>query len=139
MSVPPLIRRKIATQRTLDRFRGVEFDWSAVTCVHLAHAHLSEMGYDLPEIPQFDTALGAARALQANGWSSVSDMLDSHLMRIAPAQMVLGDLALGQGDGVLDGIFVCAGPLKVFGWREDTPDLVLLDVGLGELKGAWRV
>lgn len=137
--VPPLIRRRDATQRTLNRFRGVNFDWSGVTCAHLAHAHLSEMGHDVPNIPQFDTALGAARALQSLGWDSVSDMLDSLLPRIAPASMLLGDLALIKGAGGLDAIFICAGPLKVFGWRDDAPDLVLLDVSFGDLEGAWQV
>ena len=134
-----LIQRRDATTRTLNRFRGVNFDWSGVTCAHLAHAHLSEMGHDVPNIPQFDTALGAARALQSLGWDSVSDMLDSLLPRIAPASMLLGDLALIKGAGGLDAIFICAGPLKVFGWRDDTPELVLLDVSLDELQGAWRV
>lgn len=137
--VPPLIHRKNATECTLDRYRGVDFDWSGVTCVHLAHSHLLEMGYTLPDIPQFDTALGAARALQANGWESVADMLDAHLERIAPASMLLGDLALIRGSGGLDAIFICAGPLKVFGWRDDAPDMVLLDVLFGDLEGAWRV
>lgn len=135
----PLIRRKQATQRTLDRYRGVDFDWSAVTCVHLAHYHMTEMGHTLPEIPMFDTALGAARAMQERGWDSVADMLDAHLSRIAPATMLLGDLAVIRAAGGLDAIFICAGPLKVFGWRDDVPDLVLLDVSLGELEGAWEV
>ena len=135
----PLIIRRDATQRTLNRFRGIDFDWSGVTCVHLAHAHLSEMGHEVPDIPQFDTALGAARAMRERGWDSVGDMLDSMLPRIAPASMLLGDLALIKGAGGLDAIFTCAGPLKVFGWREDAPDLVVLDVSFGELEGAWRV
>jgi len=134
-----LIQRRDATTRTLNRFRGSEFDWSQMTCVHLAHAHLSEMGYILPDIPDFDTALGAARALQEHGWNNVSDMLDEFMERIPPARMMLGDLALVEAAGGLDAIFICAGPLKVFGWREDTPELVLLDVSLDELQGAWRV
>lgn len=135
-----LIRRKNATQQTLDRHRGTEFDWvRGITCVHLACDHLVAMGHDVPEIPSFNTALGAARALQERKWSSVSDMLDSLLERISPASMMLGDLAVIEGAGGLDAIFICAGPLKVFGWRDDAPDLVLLDVSLGELQGAWRV
>lgn len=138
-SAPTLVRRRDATQQTLDRFRGLDFDWSSMTCVHLAHAHLSEMGHDLPKIPDFDSALGAARAMKERGWESVSDMLDEFLPRIAPASMLLGDLALIKGAGGLDAIFICAGPLKVFGWRDDAPDLVVLDVSFGELEGAWRV
>lgn len=139
MMTPVLVRRRNATQRTLNRYRGADFDWSSLTCVHLAHYHLSEMGHVLPSIPDFDSAIGAARALQERGWSSVADMLDEYLPRIAPASMLLGDLALIKGAGGLDAIFVCAGPLKVFGWREDAPDLVVLDVSFGDLEGAWRV
>ena len=135
-----LLHRKAATQRTLNTHRGQVFDWSeGVTCVHLLRDHLIEMGHDVPEIPPFDTALGAARALQERGWASVSDMLDEFLERIPPARMMLGDVAVAQGAGGLDAIFICAGPLKVFGWRDDAPDLVLLDVSLDELEGAWRV
>ena len=137
--LPPLVVRRNSTKRTLDRFRGLDFDWSSMTCVHLAHAHLSEMGHSVPDIPAFDSALAAARAMQARGWDSVSDMLDEFLPRIAPASMLLGDLALIKGAGGLDAIFICAGPLKVFGWRDDAPDLVLLDVSFGDLQGAWRV
>lgn len=134
-----LLTRQAATQRTLNRFRGVDFDWSSMTCVHLAHAHLTEMGHVLPDIPAFDSALNAARAMRDRGWASVADMLDAHLTRITPASMLLGDITLIEGAGGLDAIFICAGPLKVFGWREDAPDLVLLDVSFGELQGAWRV
>jgi hypothetical protein len=136
-----LIKRRDATKRTLDAWRGVTFDWTQpATCVHLARSHLVELGYDLPPIPEFDTALGAARAMREHGWDSVSDMLDSLLeRRPGAAFMMLGDLALIKGAGGLDAIFICAGPLKVFGWREDEPDLVLLDVGLGELEAAWKV
>lgn len=134
-----LIFRRDATSRTLSRFRGAEFDWSQMTCVHLAHAHLSEMGHVLPEIPAFDTAISARAALQNRGWTSVADMLDDFVERISPSRMIVGDLALIEGAGGLDAIFICAGPLKVFGWREDQRGLVLLDVSLDRLQGAWRV
>jgi hypothetical protein len=136
-----MIKRRDATKRTLERFRGVTFDWSSgVTCVHLAHAHLVEMGHNPPDIPEFNTAHGAAKALYERGWSDVADMLDSVLeRRPGAAWMVLGDLALVKGADGLDAIFICAGPLKVFGWRDDEPELVLLDVGLDELEAAWKV
>lgn len=136
---PVLVRRRDVTKLTRDRFKGVDFQWSSASCLHMAHSHLSEMGHVLPDIPPFDTALGAARAMKERGWESVADMLDEFLPRIAPASMWLGDLALIKGAGGLDAIFICAGPLKVFGWRDDVPDLVLLDMSFGELEGAWRV
>lgn len=135
-----LERRRVATEKTLARYRGKVFDWSkGITCVHLARFHLRNMGRKPETLPRIRSALGAKKALKARGWGSVEAMLDSMLARITPAQMVLGDLAIVPGDSGLDAIFVCAGPLKVFGWREDRPELVLLDIGLDELTGAWRV
>jgi hypothetical protein len=134
-----LERRRVATEKTLARYRGKAFDWrSGVTCVHLARAHLKNMGHKPPTLPRIRSALGAKKALRAQEWESVVDMLDALLPRIAPAQMMLGDLAAVPGEGGFDAICVCAGPLKVFGWREDHPELVVLDIDLDELKGAWR-
>lgn len=134
-----LERRRVATEKTLARYRSKTFDWSkGITCVHLARAHLRNMGHRPETLPRFRSALSAKKALKERGWSSVADMLDSMMPRIAPAQMLLGDLAIVPGDAGLDAIFVCAGPLKVFGWREDFPQMVILDIGLDELTGAWR-
>ena len=135
-----LERRRAATEKTLARYRGKAFDWSAgVTCVHLARQHLRNMGHKVPTLPRFRSALAAKRALKERGWASVAEMLNSLLPYIRPAEMVLGDLAVVPGDAGLDAIFVCAGPRKVFGWREDADGLVVLDVSMDEMTGAWRV
>lgn len=135
-----LERRRVATERTIARYRAKTFDWAkGVTCVHLARAQMRAMGHRPPTIPRFRSVLGARRVLRGRGWESVSAMLDEMLPRIAPAQMLMGDLAAVPGDAGLDAIFVCAGPLKLFGWREDAPGLVILDIDLREVTGAWRV
>lgn len=135
------IRRMEGTKRTLDQWRGTVFDWTQpATCVHLAHSHLTGMGHELPDIPAFDSALTAAREMQARGWGSVADMLDEFLPRYdGAAHMRLGDVGVISGAGGLDAIFICAGPFKYFGWREDHPDLVLLDITVGDLEAAWKV
>jgi hypothetical protein len=70
----------------------------------------------------------------------VSEMLDSILERIPPSRMLLGDLAVAPSDeGGMGSIMVCAGPHKLMGWREDAPELVMLDVTLDQLEGAWRL
>lgn len=135
-----LERRRVATEATLSRYRAKQFDWAkGVTCVHLARAQMRAMGHHPPSIPRFRSPLAATRALQQRGWESVTAMLDTLLPRIAPAHMLLGDLAAVPGEGGLDAIFVCAGPLKLFGWREDAPGLVVLDVDLRQITAAWRV
>ena len=136
-----LLRRQAATRTTMDRYRGKAFDWSrGITCVHLARFHLRQMGHQVPTVPRIRSALAARRALDSRGWADTSAMLDSLLPRIAPAQMLLGDLACAPSDtDGIGAIMVCAGPQKLLGWREDAASLVLLDVTLGELSGAWRV
>lgn len=138
---PDLLRRKEATEATLARYRHKAFDWSkGITCVHLARYQLRKMGHRPPTLPRFRSAFAAKQAMKERGWSDASEMLDSMLERIPPARMMLGDLAVAPSDeGNMGSIMVCAGPHKLLGWREDAPELVVLDVSLDELTGAWRV
>src|SRR3546814_1528003 len=66
------------------------------------------MGQKPPTLPRIRSALAAKKALKERGWASVSDMLDSILVRIPPAMMQLGDVATVEGDQGLDALFVCA-------------------------------
>jgi len=135
-----LVRRQQATQKTLDRYRAKVFDWqTGVTCVHLARFHLKNMGHKVPTLPRIRSALSAKRALKERGWDSVEQMLDSILVRITPAQMMLGDVAIVPGDGGLDSILVCAGPFKLLGWSAIDGTFVAYDGGNADVSGAWRV
>lgn len=141
---PELLRRKDATEATLARYRGKAFDWSkGVTCVHLARCQLRKMGHTPPAMPRFRSAFAARQAMAERGWSTVAEMLDSVLgeaARIAPARMLLGDLAVAPSDeGGMGSIMVCAGRSKLMGWREDAPELVMLDISLDELDAVWRL
>jgi hypothetical protein len=134
-----LVRRAEATRLTLAKYRARPFDWKArATCIHLARFHLVKMGHRPPAMPDFRSALGAQKALAKSGFADLSALLDSLLPRIAPAQMLVGDLALMEGDGPFDSICVSAGG-KLLGWHEDDPEgirpLMALDLPLG----AWRV
>jgi hypothetical protein len=138
--LPEPVRRKEATQATLDKFKGQPFDWGEGRhCVRLAHFHLRQMGQKPPTLPRIRSALAAKKALRERGWASVSDMLDSILVRIPPAMMQLGDVATVEGDQGLDALFVCAGPNRLFGWREDEAGAVVLEVTFDQVKGSWRV
>jgi hypothetical protein len=135
--------RRIATDKTLKRYRRTRFSWAnGQTCIHLAWCQLRNMGHRPPKLPQFLSARSAKRALGAEGYSSVTELLDAVVgadNRIAPAQMMLGDLATLEGTAGMDAINICAGPQRVFGWREGLPGLVVLAVGLDEVKVAWRL
>lgn len=136
----PLLLRQAATERTLALYRGKLFNWRrGITCVHLARRHLRHMGHNPPTVPRIRSVLSARRALAARGWDSTADMLDSLLPRIAPAQMLLGDIATAPGLEGLDAIVICAGPRKLMGWHETAEGLVVIDIGPGDLLGAWRV
>jgi hypothetical protein len=138
---PELIRRKEATEATMARYRHKAFDWSkGITCVHLARCQMRQMGHKPPTLPRFRSMLGAKQALKERGWGTVEDMLTDILgPPIPPARMLLGDLAVAASEEGLGSIMVCAGPHKLMGWREDAPELVMLDVQLDELSGAWRL
>jgi len=142
MAQPDLIRRRIAVEKTLARYRPKRFDWrTGVTCIHLARFHLRAMGHRVEGVPRIRSALAAKRALRERGWDTVTAMLDSKLPRIAPAQMLLGDLCTVEGEGGLDSVMICAGPLKVMGWHAEHGGFVVYDGDtiLAELTAAWRV
>lgn len=131
--------RRAATQKTIDRYRGKAFDWGkGVTCVHMARVHLRNMGHKVPAIPRFRSAFGAKAALVDRGWGDCCEMLDSMLPRIAPAYATLGDLIAVEGEAGIDALFICAGPRRFFGWREDCESAVMLEIDLNDCKGAWR-
>lgn len=141
-TAPDLIRRQLATQDTLLRFRGKPFDWKAgLTCVHLAHYHLQRMGHAPRALPGIGSLRAARRALAERGWADCHAMLAAQpgLAEIPPAAMLMGDLATCESADGLGGIVICAGPRKVFGWREDAPGLVVLDVSFDQFTGAFRV
>lgn len=133
-------RRRAATEATLNKFRRTAFDWSEGRhCMKLAHYHLRQMGKRPPALPRIRSPLAARKELKARGFASVTELLDSLLVRIPPARMQLGDIAVLPGDDGLDAVFVCAGPRRVFGWREDQPTAVMLAIRLDEVTAAWSV
>lgn len=134
-------RRRRAVLATKERFEAKAFDWSkGVTCVHLARFHLRQMGHKVPSIPRFRSAHGARQAMKERGWGSVSEMLDQVLpgARIPPAMMALGDLMVAEGEGGIEGIHICAGPRRVFGWTEGFEVPVMIEPDLTRIV-CWRV
>lgn len=139
--LPDLERRRVATAKTLAKYRDKPFDWRrSATCIHLARFHMRAMGHRPPRMPAIRSALRAKRELAKRECESVIALLDSiGLERIAPAQMRLGDLAAVPGVEGLDAVFVNITTRKFAGWREDQHGLVALDLGLDEVTAAWRL
>lgn len=154
---PDLIRRHVATEATLRRYRRRDFDWKTMTtCIGMAWWHLRKIGRKPPKIPQYRSPLGALRVLKQLGCADCGELVGRvpGLERIAPAQMMMGDLCLvtsspAVGEEGLPGaealaaigtVAICAGPQKIFGWRADQGSrLVVLDVAFVDIKQAWRV
>lgn len=143
--LPDLVRRQRATQATLAKYRARPFDWKkATTCIHMARFHLRKMGHAVPDLPRIRGAIGAVRALRANGWGNCVEMLDAQAMleRIPPAFMRVGDLAVLPSDeenSGLDAIVICAGSHKMLGWHQDwAGGMIEMETPLDNLLGAWR-
>lgn len=137
-----LAERAQATEAVIARFRDKPFDWRTTgTCVHLFRAQAVAMGHKLPPIKQFRSPLSAKRALVALGHDSVTALIDALLpgARIAPAEMIVGDVGVLPGEQGLDAVVICAGS-KVLGWHgEDPSRLVPIEVCRGAFTGAWRL
>ncbi|QQN73959.1 hypothetical protein [Croceicoccus sp. YJ47] len=132
-----LLRRKEAVEKTLAKYRDKPFDWRrGQTCLHMLRFHLRLMGHAPEPLPRVRSAIGARRALNLRGWQDVGDMLDAMLPRIAPAAMLLGDVASFRSDDGFGAITINLGG-KVMGWHEDAPGMTALEPV--EIAGAWRV
>lgn len=137
-----LDRRTLATEATMAKYERRQFSWrTRATCLHMARTHLRNMGHRPPPIPDFRSALGARRALERTGFADVAALLDSMLLRIAPAAMWVGDIAILPGDAGLDSICIADTAGKLIGWHEDDPSGVRpqLVLSLDHVVGAWRV
>lgn len=134
-----LTERAKRTEKTLSKFRGRGFKWDGgATCIHLFRTHMKNMGHKMPAVPRFTSALSAKRAMDAAGYADLEALADSFLERIPPAKMLIGDIALMEGEEIFDALVIAAGPGgKVFGWHPDSPVFAVL-VPL-QIKAAWRV
>lgn len=138
--VPTLVQRAAATEKTMQRYRHRAFDWSTgATCLHLARTQMKNMGHKPPAIPKLASALAAERALKARGCADLAALLDSLLPRIAPAEMLVGDIAMFKGEPPFDAICVNAGAGMLLGWH--CADLSQLQniTDIDDFIGAWRL
>ncbi|NJC06509.1 hypothetical protein GGQ97_002302 [Sphingomonas kaistensis] len=142
--VHPLIKRNRALEKTRARFEGKPFVFGKTDCLKLVRYHLVHMGHrGLPVPPSYSTALGARKALKAQGVATLSELLDRYLEPIAPAEMLPGDVCMGAaeaGDGD-DGFGETLGlslGQKVWGWHPDAAAIEVLEVGRQAIQRAWR-
>lgn len=143
-----LIRRKLATEKTEAKFRGKPFDWKAGHhCLAMTAFHLRGLGHRLEKAPRVRGVLGARRLLDARGWPTVAEMIDAQgFKRIAPAAMLLGDLAFRASADGIGGLLICVGPHKLMGWFPENTRaelgadlMVVMDMSFDQVEAAWRV
>lgn len=136
-----MARRVAATRKTIAKYEK-PFSWSKrATCIHMARAHLRNMGHRPPPIPDFRSALGARTQLRKAGFPDLAGLFDSLLPRIAPAAMWVGDIALLAGDEMFGSICISDTAGSLIGWHEDDPSRVRPQkvMSLNDVIGAWRV
>lgn len=139
---PDLLRRADGTRATLAKFRGKPFDWArGMHCAALLRFHLKKMGHPVPPLPPLRSAVGARRALDGFGVADMAALCAGPLKLepIAPAAMLMGDLAIGGSADGIGGVLICAGPHKIFGWSEEVPKLVIWDAPFDQFERAFRV
>ena len=124
-----LLARREATQATMDKYRDRPFDWpTRSTCLHMAAFHLRQLGHSPPPVPRVRSLLGAKRALAKRGWADAGEMLAGiGLVEIAPARMVIGDLAVLMSDADNIGAITISVGGKVMGWHEDAAGMVNIE------------
>lgn len=136
-----LVARAAALARTKDWLAGRAFAWGTADCLAMLSAHLEHNGQGALPKRHYRTAIGAKRALHKAGFETLEQLMDSLLPRIAPAQMLPGDVGLYRGDpemggGTLDALVIGAGR-KALGWIGGHEEAVVMTVH--RLDAAWRV
>ena len=132
------VERAAATAATAAKFRGKPLDFAnGVTCIHLLREQMLAFGYHPPEVPQFETVIGAKRALRKMGHRTLKGLLDELLTRAPGAQMRVGDIVLGDGQPPFEALGICAGG-KVLGFHEDGSGLVNI-VPSTPFQHCWRL
>lgn len=133
-----MILRVENAQLTLGRWLGVPFRWGSADCIALAAAHLRQLGRDVPTLPAYRAATGAAKAMKALGYATLAAALDGHgLERIAPASVLVGDIVSLDADHRLGALAVYLGNDAMIGWHESVDEAVRMR--RIRAQAAWRV
>jgi hypothetical protein len=97
------------------------------------------MGHKPPKMPQFQSPVGAKRALLKMGADDLAGLMRRlALMEIGAAEMIIGDVAILPGDEGFDALTLCAGN-KFMGFREDGEGFTSMEIDRLAIKAAFRV
>lgn len=135
-----LVRRRDATQATVDAWKGRKFRLGQADCVRLVADHLRRMGrrVRLPAKGSYGTLIGAQKALKARGYDDLPTALDSMgFVRVAPAAALPGDIIAIPSEHAIGCLMVAVGNGRALGFHEDVEGAEILQPV--EYLGAWRV
>lgn len=94
--------RVAATSATVARFNGQPFILGSTDCARMVAFHLKQLGFkpSLLKAGAYKTEVGARRALQRMGVTSLAEIMDRHFPRWdSPAEARVGDILCGPGLG----------------------------------------
>lgn len=145
-----LAERGTATQATVDKYRDRPFSWKeGSTCIHMIRFHVVKFGHRPPAMPRVRSLAGARRALEDLGFPpdnlGLIGLMDSLFPRIAPAMMLIGDVAMLPADGGDDGddlgaLAIADGLNELIGWHAlDPAGLRKVGDAHGDAVAAWRI
>ena len=133
--------RAAATEITLAETRDAPFDWAGQNCIRLARRQACNMGHKVAKVPNFKSAVGAARALKRQGAENLEQLLDKWFERHdAPAFAIIGDLVLLPGEDGFDSICITDGRGNLFGWHDsDLSKMSVIKAADADIIAAWRL
>lgn len=130
--------RVAATSKTFDKFNGHPLVLGKTDCARMVAFHLRSLGhkFSLLKGGHYSNEIGARLALKKLGVSSLSEIMDMHFPRIAPAEAQTGDVMCVDGDGGMgDAMQVVLHRGNALGFYEGVcAELTVLKHG-----AAWRV
>lgn len=89
-----------ATEATFARFHGQLFELGKNDCARMVAFHLRQLGHraSLLNGGRYSTPVGARKALQRLGVSSLTEIMDQRFPRISPAEARTGDVLAGVSE-----------------------------------------
>lgn len=130
--------RAAATSATFARFNGEPLVLGKTDCARMVAFHLKQLGFDpalLPHSGTYSTEVGARRALRRLGVESLSEIMDRHFPRIAPAEALVGDISCVRAADLGDAMQVTLHRNTVLGFL----DGVCGELVNQEYVACWRV
>lgn len=131
-----LIERVTATQKTVDLYKGKQFEAGKVDCIQLVKSHARRMGRQV-KVPKYRDWESAAKVLRKLGFKSLGAALDHHFERIAPVNVLAGDFVEVPGQNGFSSLMVALGNGRALGFHESIPHCDILQPLI--VSGAWRI